>query len=160
MIYTRQDIIKGALIYSSGDTIAALILNDFSWSRLLGIVLIGATVYAFEIPNYFGWIDKKTAEYKGYKLLFYRTSLAILYFNPIWIARHLLFILLASGKFEQVSWNLLRIGLLSFLVNIPISLAANFIIQNKIPLNRRFFASAVFSALMAVYYALSIVFFN
>ncbi|MEN8122563.1 MAG: hypothetical protein ABFS35_19630 [Bacteroidota bacterium] len=160
MIFTRQNILRGAIIYSTGDTIATLILDDFSWSRLLGIILIGATFYAFEIPNYFIWIDKKTVKFSGYKKLFYKTALAIMYFNPIWISRHLFFILLASGKFEQISWDLLRIGFLSFVVNIPISFVANFLIQNKIPYEWRFFASAVFSSVMAIYYALSIVFFN
>lgn len=158
--YTRQNILRGALIYSSGDTIAALILDEFSWLRLLGIVIIGATVYAFEIPNYFSWIDKKTLNYTGIKRSVYKTALAIMYFNPLWIARHLLFILLFSGKSADISWDLLRISLLSFLVNIPISLIANFLIQNKMPYNWRFFASATFSALMAIYYALSLIIFN
>lgn len=160
MIFTKQNILRGALIYSSGDTIAALVLNEFSWLRLLGIVIIGATVYAFEIPNYFLWIDKKTSKYTGLKLSFYKTALAILYFNPLWITRHLAFILLFSGSLNKISWDLLRVGLFSFLVNIPISLIANFVIQNKMPYKWRFFASACFSALMAVYYALSIVLFN
>lgn len=160
MIFTRQNILRGAIIYSSGDTIAALILDDFSWMRLLGIIFIGATFYAFEIPNYFAWIDRKTVGFSGVRLSLYKTALALLYFNPIWISRHLLFVLLVSGKFDQISWDLLRIGFLSFLLNIPLSLVANFIIQNKMTYNWRFMASAVFSALMAIYYALSIVIFN
>lgn len=159
MIYTKQNILKGAIIYSSGDTIAALILGEFMWTRLLGIILVGATVYAFEIPNYFQWIDKKTRDYLGIKQSLYRTTLAIAYFNPLWIARHLLFILIFSGKFSEISWDLLRISSLSFLVNIPISFIANYLIQNTMPYKWRFFASAVFSALMAIYYALSIVLF-
>jgi hypothetical protein len=148
------------VIYSVGDTIAAVILGEFLWTRLIGIILVGATVYAFEIPNYFVWIDKRTEKSKGLKSSFYKTILAILYFNPIWISRHLLFILLFSGKFDAISWDLIRIVSLSFLLNIPISFAANFIIQNKISYDWRFLASAVFSSVMAIYYALSIVFFN
>ena len=160
MEYKLNNIIKGALIYTIGDTIAALLLGQFNVYRLLGMILIGSTVYAFEIPNYFNWIAKVTKQYTGLKLSFYKTGLAILYFNPLWIARHLLFIKLISLKTEEINWGLFHIALLSFLVNIPISLIANYIIQNKMPLNLRFIASATFSGLMAIYYALSIVWFN
>ncbi len=160
MRYSKENILKGAIIYASGDTIASLIIDEFLWIRLIGIVAVGATFYAFEIPNYFNWIDKKTEKLKGLKLSFHKTVLAILYFNPLWITRHLLFIMLFSGKWTDISWDLLRIGSMSFLVNIPISLIANYLIQNKMPYRWRFFASAVFSALMAIYYALSFVLFN
>ena len=160
MKYSKQNILRGAIIYSSGDTIAALLLDAFSWERLLGMVIVGATFYAFEIPNYFDWIEKKAKGRKGLQSSLYKTTLAVLYFNPLWIARHLLFILFFSGQIQQVSWDLLRIASWSFLVNIPISLVANFIIQNKITLKWRFLFSAIFSALMAIYYALSIVLFK
>ena len=153
--YKKQNIIKGALIYSAGDTIAALLLGEFSWYRLLGMVLVGATFYAFEIPNYFDWIVKKTQFLTGIKATLTKTLLAILYFNPLWIARPLLFIKLFSGQFEAIGFNLLEIAFWSFLVNIPISFIANYIIQNRFKLNWRFLGSAVFSALMAIYYALS-----
>ncbi|MCG7502875.1 hypothetical protein MHM83_13480 [Tenacibaculum sp. Mcav3-52] len=158
--YTKQNIFKGALIYSIGDTIASLLLNEFSIYRLLGMVLIGATVYAFEIPNYFNWIEKKTANNSGLKRTIAKTILAIAYFNPLWIFRHLLFIKLFSGNFEQITSNLFIVACWSFLVNIPISFIANFIIQNKVKLDWRFLASAIFSALMAIYYALSETIFN
>lgn len=157
--YTKQNILRGAIVYSLGDLLAALLLHQFSWTRLFGMMLIGATIYALEIPNYFAWIDKKTNHLDGLKRSLYKTLLAILYFNPLWIARHLLFIKLISGNSSQISWNLLHIAWLSFLVNIPISAIANYIIQNKIKLNWRFLASAVFSGLMAIYYALSEVIF-
>lgn len=153
--YKKQNIIKGALIYSAGDTIAALLLGEFSWYRLLGIVLVGATVYAFEIPNYFDWIVKKTQFLKGIKATLSKTGLAILYFNPLWIARHLLFIKFFSGQFDAIDFNLLHIAFWSFLVNIPISFVANYMIQNRFKLKWRFLGSAIFSALMAIYYALS-----
>lgn len=155
MIYTKNNILKGALIYATGDSIAALILNEFNLTRLLGMVFIGATLYAFEIPNYFKWIETKTQNLKGITYLLSKTGLAITYFNPLWIARHLFFIKLFSGQFETLNWHLLDIALLSFAVNIPISFIANFIIQTKTPLKWRFLASAIFSALMAIYYALS-----
>jgi uncharacterized membrane-anchored protein YitT (DUF2179 family) len=119
------------------------------------MILIGATFYAFEIPNYFDWIVKKTQDLNGLKATFTKTILAISYFNPLWIARHLLFIKLFSGQLEAIGFNLLDIAFWSFLVNIPISFIANYIIQNRFKLKWRFLGSAVFSAIMAVYYALS-----
>ena len=119
------------------------------------MILIGATIYAFEIPNYFAWIDKKTISYQGVKKTLAKTGLAIAYFNPLWIFRHLAFIKIFSGNYEQLNSKLLLVAFWSFLVNIPISLIANYMIQNKIKLDWRFIASAIFSALMAIYYALS-----
>ncbi len=155
MKYTRQNILKGAAIYSIGDTVAAMLLGEFSVGRLLGMMLIGALVYSFEIPNYFAWIDKKTNAFRGIKKTLVRTGLAIAYFNPLWIFRHLAFIKLFSGNYTQINTSLFVVAFWSFLVNIPISLVANFLIQNKIKLDWRFVASAIFSGLMAIYYALS-----
>ncbi|WP_218845001.1 hypothetical protein [Winogradskyella pacifica] len=119
------------------------------------MMFIGATFYAFEIPNYFDWIVKTTQFRKGTKATLSKTILAIAYFNPLWIARHLLFIKLFSGQVEAIGFNLLEIAFWSFLVNIPISFMANYIIQNRFRQKWRFLGSAVFSALMAIYYALS-----
>jgi hypothetical protein len=152
---STNDVLRGALIYASGDTIASFILHEFMWFRLAGIMFIGATVYAFEIPNYFRWIDTKVANLQGIRQSLIKTGLAILYFNPLWIARHLFFVLFFSGVLHEISWDILRIASWSFLANIPVSLAANYLIQNKVTLKYRFLASALFSALMAVYYALS-----
>lgn len=153
--YTKQNIIRGAIIYSVGDTVAALVLAEFSVYRLLGMMLVGAIIYSFEIPNYFAWIDKITKAYQGTKKTLAKTGLAIAYFNPIWIFRHLAFIKLFSCDFDQINSNLMLIAFWSFLANIPISVIANYMIQNKVKLDWRFMASAIFSALMAVYYALS-----
>ena len=153
--YTRQNIIKGAVIYSVGDTIAALLLGEFAIYRLLGMILVGAIIYSLEIPNYFKWIDKKTASLDGIKKTLAKTALAIAYFNPIWIFRHLVFIKLFMGQFELINSQLLLIAFWSFVANIPISFIANYLIQNRIRLDWRFMASAIFSALMAIYYALS-----
>ncbi|HDN26445.1 MAG TPA: hypothetical protein ENG03_05010 [Thioploca sp.] len=158
--YTWQNILNGVIIYSVGDSIAALILDDFSISRWLGMMLVGGTFYALEVPNYFRWIDSKTAN--GGNLLdsVKRTMLAMLYFNPVWIARHLFFIHLFSGNGHQMSWTLITVSIWSFVVNIPISLLGNHIIQNKLPYHWRFFGSAVFSGLLAIYYAFSEDFFG
>ncbi len=158
--YTKANILRGAIIYSSGDLIASILLGEFSIYRLIGMIVLGATLYALEIPNYFAWIEVKTKDISGIKKTLTKTGLAILYFNPLWIARHLLFIKLFSGNFNQIDLNLLKIAWFSFLVNIPISFVANYLIQNKVILNWRFLASAIFSALMAIYYALSEVIFS
>ncbi len=155
MIFTKQNILKGALIYSAGDSIAALLVGEFMWIRLFGMMLLGATLYAFEIPNYFKWIDKKTKNLRGLKLTGAKTALAVAYFNPLWIARHLFFIKLFSINFDAINSSLIIIAFWSFLINIPISIIANYIIQNKIKLDWRFISSAIFSGLMAIYYALS-----
>jgi len=159
--YKWSNIVRGGLIYVIGDTIAALILNEFSISRVLLMIFVGCTFYAFEIPNYFRWIDKKTSDYQGAKKALVRTLLALLYFNPLWIARHLFFIKIAVMPWQEISFStLLSIGFYSFLVNVPISILANYLIQNKIYLRWRFLSSAIFSALMAIYYAMSAVWFN
>lgn len=119
------------------------------------MVIVGATFYAFEIPNYFDWIVKKTKHLNGIKSTLAKTGLAILYFNPLWIARHLLFIKIFSGQFAAIGWNLLEIAFWSFLANILISFVANYIIQNRFKQKWRFLGSAIFSAIMAIYYAIS-----
>jgi hypothetical protein len=152
--------LRGALIYAVGDTIATVILGQFNPLRMLGIMLVGSTVYAFEIPLYFRWIDKCTVGIHGWHYALGRTMLAFLYFNPLWIARHLLFLAVFSGQLGLIDLSLLKTASLSWLVNIPISLIGNAIIQLKIRLSWRFVASAVFSSLLAIYYALSAVWFS
>lgn len=153
--YKWSNVVRGGLIYSIGDTIAAIISGDFDWIRVFGILLIGATIYALEIPNYFRWIDRKVNSDGSLKSAMTRALLAMLYFNPLWIARHILFVKLLMGQYDQIGWALIITGAISFLVNIPVSLLANYVIQNKIALKHRFLASAIFSGLMAIYYSLS-----
>jgi hypothetical protein len=158
--FKRSNIIQGGLIYALGDSVAALITDDFDWYRMVGIMIIGATLYAFEIPNYFKWIDRKIQGNNTFKSASQRALLAMLYFNPLWIARHILLIRLFTASTADIGWNLLVIGGISFLVNIPVSFFANYLIQNKINLKHRFIASAIFSGIMAVYYSLSDVLFS
>ncbi|MDH4319097.1 MAG: hypothetical protein OEV64_11945 [Desulfobulbaceae bacterium] len=159
--YSRHDAVHGLLIYAAGDSTAALLLGQFQLSRLLGIMLVGATVYTLEIPAYFRWIDRRTGSMPaGSRRAATRTALALLYFNPLWIARHLLFIALFSGDWGGIRLSLLHTAALSWLVNIPISIIGNAIIQVLLPLRWRFVGSATFSGLMAVYYALSGVWFD
>ncbi len=153
--YSRTSIARGAVIYSSGDLIASLLVHEFSWFRLAGMAVIGATIYALEIPNYFKYIERITAAWRGTSMRAMKTLLALLYFNPLWITRHLVLISLFSGTAATLTPEILKVATFSFLANIPISILANYLIQNKVTLAWRFFASALFSAAMAVYYALS-----
>ncbi len=151
--------LTGGIIYLTGDTIAALLVGEFSLIRCLGILIIGSTLYAWEIQTYFKWIERKISKMSKKKRMFANTTLALIYFNPIWIARHLVLIYLFSGKAGDISTALLYSALIAFLINIPLSIFANFVIQNKISLKFRFWASATFSGLMAIYYSMSSVWF-
>ncbi len=158
--YSWKAVAQGVTIYAAGDAIAALILSQFSLGRLLGMMFVGATFYALEIPSWFAWIDRKVTTADPLRRAAARTGLAMLYFNPLWISRHLLFVALASGDFAAVSLDLLRIGAVSWLVNVPLSVAGNFVIQVKLPLKSRFAGSAIFSGLLAIYYSLSAALFG
>jgi hypothetical protein len=158
-IYNIRTVSVAVLVYVIGDTIASVLLDMFSISRFLGIMFVGMTFYALEIPNYFNWIDRKVNPVSPFRKAILRTGLSLLYFNPLWISRHILFILLASGRFNEISLDLLRLGAVSWFVSIPLSIIANYIIQVRISLRRRFVASALFSSAMAIYYALCTVFF-
>ena len=149
----------GGVVYSTGDSIAALISGEFQFDRFLGVLLVGSTLYAVEIPAYFNWIERRFNR-SGRWNSFIRALSAQAYFNPLWIARHLAFIRMFSGRWSEIGWGLLAIGLDSFLHALPFALLINYGIQNAIPLQWRFFASSVFSSGMAVYYALSEVLFG
>ncbi len=158
--YEKRDVLCGLVIYAAGDTVATLILGTFDPFRMLGMMLVGATVYAYEIPNYCERIEICSDQVCGrFRSALSKTGLALLYFNPLWIARHLLFIQIFSGNWSDVSVSILMTALISWLVNIPLSITGNAVIQLAIPLKWRFLGSAVFSGLLAVYYALSGVWF-
>ncbi len=151
--------LTGGLIYMTGDTIAAAIQGEAGFWRSAGIFIIGASLYAFEIKKWFTWIEGRSLQWTGSRRVLFKTGMALVYFNPLWVARHLCFIYLFSGKAMLISTALLQTALLSFLVNIPISVLANYLIQNRTPLHYRFWASALFSAIMAIYYSMSSVWF-
>lgn len=159
LFYSRTNILRGSIIYGIGDTIAALISGDFLITRLIGMMLIGGTVYAFEIPNFLHYLNEKI-DVNSFKGKMIRATLFHLYFNPLWIARHLLMISLISMQFNEVGWGLITIGWYSFLYSTPFVFPANYAIQNLIPYKWRFTASSTFSGIMAVYYALSEVLFK
>jgi hypothetical protein len=125
----------------------------------LGILFLGGLVYAFEIPNYIKWLNKKYYKDDVYTKIL-SSVLFTLYFNPLWIARHLLVLNLFKGNFGQINWDLLRIGWDSFIYSFFFTLPINYIIINKIPAKWKFGITAVFSSSMAVFYALSEVIFK
>lgn len=153
--------LRGLIIYPLGDAIAQLIIGEFNAVRLLFLGIVGGFLYSYEINKWFGFIEKK------FENPLIKTFSAIGYFNPLWIGRHLFFIELAINPALLLDgselWckiqSLIVMGSKSFIGAILISVIANFIIQNKIQFKHRFMASATFSALMAVYYALSRVWF-
>ena len=152
--YRWQDGVRGLCIYAGGDSVAAAILGEFGWLRVAGMMAVGGLLYAWEIPAFYGWIDRVTHKGgRGGGLK--RTLLATLFFNPLWIARHLAFVKLFSGRTGEIGWALLSTGCYSFVGSIPIALVGNYLIQVATPLRHRFLASAFFSALMVVYYAAS-----
>jgi hypothetical protein len=158
-LLTKRNSLHGAIIYSLGDSCAALLTGEFQVSRLVGMMLLGGSLYAIEIPLYFAWLKHrfdKQSFVNGIK----RALLAQAFFNPLWIARHLAFINFFSGQFAAIQWNLIGTGLDSFMQILPVTLLVNYVIQNFIPHSWRFFASAVFSTVMAIYYALSEVLFD
>lgn len=144
----------GALIYGLGDGCAALLSGQFQLSRLLGMMLLGGTLYALEIPWYFAWLEHRFNK-PGSAHAVSRALLAQAFFNPLWIARHIAFISCFSGQFAAIGWSLLGVGMDSFMYAAPFALPANYAIQNFVPYRWRFAASATFSAAMAVYYGLS-----
>jgi uncharacterized membrane protein YvlD (DUF360 family) len=160
MIFSKKKYfskIFGGIVFMIGDSIAALLAHNFSVVRALCVFLLGAILYAFEIQLFFNWIDRFIKRYKKQKTKkrMIKAAIVLLYFNPLWIARHLCLLLIFSGNFSQINFNILKVGLFSFLINIPISILANYYIQNKILLKDRFIASAIFSGLMAIYYSMS-----
>ncbi len=159
LFYSRSNILRGSLIYAIGDTLACLISGEFLITRLIGMLIIGGTVYAFEIPNYLLYLNDKNWG-NDLKAKLKRGILFHLYFNPLWIARHLLMINLISLNFEAINFDLVTIGWYSFLYSTPFVFPANFVLQNYIPYKWRFVASGIFSGVMAVYYALSAILFN
>ncbi|WP_341325376.1 hypothetical protein [Methylotuvimicrobium sp. KM2] len=158
-LLTLRNSMSGALIYAAGDGGAALLTGEFQWPRLLGMMLVGGLLYAIEIPAYFSWLARRFGG-SDLRNRILRALLAQAFFNPLWIARHIALIYCVSGRFAELGWQLLNIGLASFLRIVPLAFAANYLIQNYIPLRWRFFYSAVFSATMAVYYAMSEAFFG
>lgn len=157
-LLSAKDAVTGGCIYALGDTIAALMIGEFQLYRLLGMLMLGSTLYAIEIPAYFRWLDRRY-HHAGLGNAIKRMIMAAAFFNPLWIARQLLFIKIFAGYWESISLDLLILATYSFMYGLVVALPVNFLIQNCIPLMWRFFASSVFSTLMAIYFSLSGVLF-
>lgn len=93
-----------------------------------------------------------------------RTFGGMIYFNPLWIARHLFFIDLANNHFQvnlmSSAAHCLQVGLESFITNLPVTFVGNYLIQEKLPAHLRFFGSALLSTFMAALYAVEFWFFR
>ncbi len=157
--FMTRDRKAGFIIYPLGDAIAQGILGDLNFLRVIVMSLVGGLIYAVEIPKWFSYIEHRFSRH------WLKTFAAILYFNPLWIARHLFFIaialspalLITPDHWGHVLWDCLIKGTKSFAGAILLSVIGNFVIQNLIGLKYRFAASSIFSGLMAIYYALSAV---
>jgi hypothetical protein len=170
---TLRDTIVGWTIYPAGDLLAQLITGHVQWSRVLVMAVVGGIVYRFEVPRWFRMLDRyefasadtpfkralvRDPERDRHLNWLGRTLGAILYFNPLWIIRHMLFIRLGSDPASLLTlhgWSESAIvGAKSFLLNLPLSFGGNYVIQMKMPLRWRFLASSIMSAILACGYAL------
>ena len=169
-----SDVIVGWTVYPAGDLVAQLITGHVEPLRIVVMALAGGLIYRYEVPWWFRKLDQhELSEARGIRRFFVRdaendrhlnwlgrTVGAILYFNPLWIARHMLFIRLGSDPsslqhFGSALTEALVLGTKSFFVNLPISFIGNYLIQVRIPLRWRFLASSIFSAILAAAYALA-----
>lgn len=170
-------------MYPAGDLLGQLIIGQFSLNRLIVLMLAGGLIYKWEIPRWFSLIEKKcfskstidkysilspfTTEIEGlYKFNWLgKTLCASIYFNPLWIFRHMLFISLAITPFSNLVFPdmlvvTLKIATLSFFTNLPIAIAGNYFIQEHMNLKYRFLGSAILTTVLNVKYAFEFVYFN
>ena len=155
---TLRDAATGAVLFAAGDSIGALITGDFLYQRMLAMMVLGGSLYAWEIPAYFQHLQRRFNK-QGHANAFKRTLAAGLFFNPLWIARHLLFVKIFAWQWQTLSPNILVIATESFIFCFPFSLLANYLIQNVITFRWRFLVSSIYSALTVIYFALSEVLF-
>ena len=127
-VITVKDAFYGGLIYCAGDTVATIISHTFYYPRIVGMFVLGATLYAIEVPAYFRWLNRYFGQ-PGYLSAFKRMLMAAAFFNPLWIARHLVFIKLLSGQWHSISLSILSVASLSFVYCLPVALPVNFLIQ-------------------------------
>ncbi len=176
---TRIDKLSGMIIYPMSDLIAQVILGDVSWLRIIFVTLLGRFVYAIEIPKWFGFLScwHKSSPPKGISLKFWvkigkhyyfnwltKTLGATLWFNPFWIARHMIVLELANiiaGKTNFFSFlsESIYLGSISFVGQFPIAMIVNYIIICRLSDKSRFIWSSIFSGLLAIYYAIGRVYF-
>ena len=169
----------GWMLYPFGDLIAQLIIGHVDFLRVAIVMLLGGLVYRLEIPAWFRRIDEfslstttlarlpwlesviKPADGTVSRGLnwFGRTVGAIIYFNPLWIARHQFFISLTTigaGSGLTLLGSSFMTGGVSFLTNLPLSLLFNYLIQQHLHMRFRLLASALTTMLFTIKYALEL----
>lgn len=160
-VYNKKDILWGGIILAVSDGLAAYLTGGFSWIRFIGLLIIGSTLYAIEIPTFFSWLENYAkSKFTGIKRKLIKTIAVVIFFNPLWLFRHFAFIDILTGQTELINYHLLQTASISYIINVPLSLIGNFIIQNIIPLEWRFLSSSIYSAIMIMYFALSQVYFQ
>lgn len=180
------NLVVGWILYPLGDFIGQCLLGTPSFERTVVIALMGGIIYRFEVPRWFAFLDKIRASEKRAKAFPFnlflkqeaeengkhrlnwlgRTAGAMSYFNPLWIARHVFIIYVTTHHLSiemessKVVMHFVGLGLKSFIVNLPISIIGNYIIQERLPLTYRFAGSATLSGIFAISYALEYWFFK
>jgi len=164
----------GWFLYPAGDLLGQSILGHVNVYRLIAIALIGGLLYRLEVPAWFRFLDHFRIWRPDSALLrpflcsterparlnwLGRTIGAMLYFNPLWVARHLMVIMLATTSLPELNASTalaaaLSMGLKSFLTNLPLSVLGNYLVQQQVPLKYRFLASATLSGIFAAVYAI------
>lgn len=148
-----QDALTGGILFALGDSLGALIGGEFLVQRMLGMIILGGTLYAWEIPNYFQHLARRFNQ-AGYLNALQRTLASGLFFNPLWIARHMLFIQIFAGQWQTISADIFIVASWAFIYGFPFSLLFNYLLQNVISMRWRFLSSSIYSALTVIYYAL------
>ncbi|MEB3286248.1 MAG: hypothetical protein VKJ04_01970 [Vampirovibrionales bacterium] len=183
----RQNFFVALILYSAADFVAQLIVGEFYPWRLVVLSLVGISVYRVEIPRWFSWIenfrldeaalskrpwlggvmahcpnsDERLPHSGSYRLKpIFKGICSTLYFNPLWIARHMLVLELAThpakiklGLAALMAYCLL-LGAKAFVINAPLSVCLNYILQNKIALRYRFIGSVFVSGFFGILYSL------
>ena len=62
----------GGVVYALGDSIATLVTGDFQYQRMLGMLILGGGLLAWEIPTYFQYLERRFNQ-PGYMAAIKRT---------------------------------------------------------------------------------------
>ncbi|HEB61550.1 MAG TPA: hypothetical protein ENI82_00205 [Bacteroidetes bacterium] len=74
LIFNKKDILWGGIILAVSDGFGAYLTGGFSWIRFFGLLVIGSTLYAVEIPTFFAWLENYTARRSKRAAVFQRSS--------------------------------------------------------------------------------------
>lgn len=170
------NLLIGWVLYPLGDLVGQLIMGEFSALRVLVVMLVGGIFYRLEIPFWFRKLESleiSSSSMEKFSILklitgkgepvrlnwLGKTIGATLYFNPLWMARHMFFIICATTPLNDIEVGQaieqsLRTGTMSFFTNLPITVIANYLIQEHLPLKRRFLGSAILTTVLTVKYAI------